>query len=148
MIRNHRYWREEDRLAVTVADSFGELTQIALAVVGRMPPPVGQVCGPISTGGVGSIEQNLMIFEAAIDQLLAQGLTIFDQTPFEQHIFRILEDGLGTRQRNQLLEQFYRPIFQSRCVHVLYFIPGWQFSNGAQWEHQLGRSLKLDIVYL
>lgn len=148
MKRNGQFWTEAERDAIKQAQAFAELVPAALAVLERMPKPVSQVCGPISTGGLGSIEKNLAVFDAAIDRLIKQGIVVFDQMPFEEHFSRILNSQQGTRQNNMLLEEFYRPIFESRHVSRLHFIHGWQSSEGADWEHQLGQQLGMEIVYL
>ena len=148
MKRNQQFWTPDDQQTIVAAQSFVELSHVALAVLGRMPQPVGQVCGPISTGGLGSIKKNLAVFDATIDRLIAEGRTIFDQMPFEEHFFRIINSAWATRHNNQLLEDFYRPIFESRQVSTLYFIPGWESSKGATWEHELGQHLCLSLVSL
>lgn len=145
---NREYWTDEVRRAALEAKTFEELAQTALVVLKQLPKPVGQVCGPISTGGVGSIEGNLRRFQETIERLVRQGRVLFDQMPFEEHIFRVVENTWGARQNKLLLEQFYRPVFESRHVSTLYFIPGWESSEGAAWEHELGRQLQMEIVYL
>lgn len=147
MKRNGQYWTNQDKAALPAATSFSDLAVIAVSVLSRMPPPISQVCGPISTGGLGSLEKNLAVFDAAIDRLIKQGIVIFDQMPFEDHMFRIMEDGWGTRQNNALLTDFYLPIFESGRIARLYFISGWESSKGANWEHQQAQRLGLEIVY-
>lgn len=147
MTRNGQYWTAQDKAALPAATSFSNLAVIALSVLSRMPQPVSQVCGPISTGGLGSVEKNLAVFDTAIDRLIKQGIVVFDQMPFEVHFFRIMENGQATRQNNTLLNEFYLPIFESGHVSRLYFIPGWESSKGANWEHQQAQRLGLEIVY-
>lgn len=146
--RNQVYWTPEDIAALERAQSFGELSKIALRVLSRMPKTVGQVCGPISTGGVGSIPGNLKVFDQTIQQLVDKGVHIFDQMPFEEHFFRIIQAEWGTRHNNQLLTDFYLPILQSGHIKTLYFMRGWQSSQGATWEHEKAQRLGIRIVYL
>lgn len=148
MKRNGQYWTHDDEAALPAARSFTELAVVALRVVARMPKPIAQVCGPISTGGLGNIAKNFGVFDATIGHLIQQGITVFDQIPFEEHIFRIIENRWGTRQNNQLLEEFYLPIFSSGHVARLYFIHGWDTSTGAVWEHQQAQQRGLEIIYL
>lgn len=148
MKRNRHYWTDVEKTALPAARSFSDLAAIALTVLERMPQPISQVCGPISTGGLGSIEKNIAVFDTTIDNLIQRGIMVFDQMPFEEHIFRIIENQRGTRQSSMLLEEFYRPIFESRHVSRLYFIHGWESSEGASWEHVLGQQLGMEIVYL
>lgn len=145
--RNHDYWKPEDMEALEQAQSFGELSKIAMRILNRMPQPVGQVCGPISTGNK-SIEENLKVFNETVQQLVDEGKTIFDQIPFEDYIFRLLETGKGSREKDQLLNEFYLPLFESGLVKTFYFIPGWKSSHGATWEHEQAKRLGIEIVYL
>ena len=146
--RNQSYWTPEDIAALETAQSFAELSQVAMKVLKRMPQPVGQVCGPISSGGLRSIEKNLKQFDETIAELISHGNTVFDQVPFEKYIFRLIETGRGTRDKDQLLKEFYLPLFESGLVSTFYFIPGWESSNGAKWEYQQAKRLGIRIVYL
>jgi len=157
MERNRQYWTDYDySRALLEARSFVELAAIALRVIGRMPKPIGQVCGPISTGGHGSVEKNLAIFNATIDRLVmncrlitnGKTVAVFDQIPFEEYLFRLVNQGRETRDNYALLEKFYYPIFTSGHISHLYFIHGWESSHGSVWEHKLGRELEMKISYL
>lgn len=148
MKRNGQYWKQAEKDALRGATSFKELSSIALVVVARMPKPVGQVCGPISTGGLGSIEKNLLMFDKVVDHLIGQGLTIFDQVPFEDHLFRVIERHGGTRKGHRLLTDFYLPIFESGHISTLHFIHGWQSSDGSVWERKQAERLGISIVDL
>lgn len=143
-----RYWTAENLSQVKQARSFAELSGIAMEVISRMPQPIGQVCGPISSGGLGSIEANMQKFSETVQQLIAEGKNVFDQIPFENYIFKLIDSGQGTRSQNELLKEFYLPIFESGLIKTLYFIPGWESFNGATWEHHKARELGIDIVYL
>ncbi|MEK9173085.1 MAG: hypothetical protein AAB594_00745 [Patescibacteria group bacterium] len=145
------YLTKKDRKAMAEAKTFVELGVIAVEVLQRIgektvPKLIGQVCGPITTGGLGSIEANLNEFSKWIKILQGRSLAIFDQIPFEEHLFRIWKKS-GHNDSN-LLEEFYIPIFESGIVKTLYFIPGWSKSNGAMWEHRQAVRLKLTIDYL
>ncbi len=148
MQRNEQYWTQQDKLSLFSASTFSDLAIIALNVLAKMPKPISEVCGPISTGGLGSIEKNIEFFDAVIGLLMKRGLTVFDQMPFQEHIFRIVQNRWGSRQNNQLLNEFYLPIFQSGLVDQLYFMPGWETSEGATWEHEQAQSLGIEIVYI
>ena len=67
------YWHEHDREEVARARTYGELVPVALRILARMPQPVGELCGPISTGGAGSVEANLARFDTAIRRLSEGG---------------------------------------------------------------------------
>ncbi|MFH0831238.1 MAG: DUF4406 domain-containing protein [Parcubacteria group bacterium] len=111
-----------------------------------MPPHVGMICGPITTGGLGSIKANLQIFNETIDDLVSRGVNLFDQIPFEEHFARIKAQGNGYDTR--LLNEFYLTLFESGQITRLHMIPGWQSSGGATWEHAQAQRLKIEIVYL
>jgi hypothetical protein len=148
MRRNHVYWTDKDEAEIVAATTFPELGAVAMRIIKRMPSPVGQVCGPISTGGKGNIPENIAVFEQTIEQLIATGHNVFDQTPFEEHIFRIIASGTSGRHQDQLLREFYLPIFESGLVRTFYFIKGWESSRGATWEHEQATACGYDIIYL
>lgn len=140
------WWTDAERIGYEQAASFEHLASIGLRILRRMPPPVGQVCGPISTGGVGTIEGNVRIFREAIAELERNGLNIFNQMPFESKLIEIKDrEPEGDI---AILEKFYRPIFESGIVRKLYFIPGWETSFGATWEHTTGGLLGIERIYL
>ena len=62
----NKFWTEEDASELSRAKTFEVMAVVALRVIARMPQPVGQVCGPITTGGTGSLEKNLEIFRRII----------------------------------------------------------------------------------
>lgn len=141
-----KYWREEDYTDLENAQDFKDLYRIANRIFDRMPEGLGQVCGPIATGGLGSVSKNLEVFDKAIRKLQEEGKIIFDQIPFEwpmQELKKKIPDGAKT-----ILEDFYLPIFSSGKVTTLYFIPGWETSKGATWEHEVALRLGITIVYL
>ena len=122
-----------------------DLGDVAIALARRMPQPLGQVCGPISSGGCGSIEENLKRFEHVIYQLTMQGKNMFNQVPFEQPMRRLMKDRNAPY---QLLNGFYLPLFQSGLIRTMYFLHDWQTSHGARWEHDRAEELHIERVYL
>ncbi len=143
---NGKYWQEEDFQAREDAKTYNDLLIIALRILDRMPEPRVQICGPISTGGKGSIEANIAEFEKAILYFSAQGENVFDQMPFEEAMQRIKKDVVGYDKR--LLNEFYLPIFKSGKIKKLLFLPGWKSSEGASWEHEQTEVLKIAFVDL
>ena len=79
----HKYWTKEDCKMLDNAVSYKQLLKIALRVLARMPRSCAQVCGPISTGGAGSVEKNLKRFDEVIEKLQKDGIDVFNQVPFE-----------------------------------------------------------------
>lgn len=142
------YWEEKDLLELEQAESVGAMLAIAFRVLKRMPQPIGQVCGPISTGGRGSLLENLIAFNETIVELQAQGAIIFDQMPFEEPIQRVKAGLPLDRYPTILLDEFYLPIFETGMVKKVYFMPDWESSYGARWEHEQAQRLGIEIVYL
>lgn len=144
-----QYVLKPEILKMKKARHFRELAPIAIQIASRLSPPTTQVCGPISTGGKGSIEKNMNALRDAILFVGNQGFSVFDQTIFEKHLWRISRlPALKNADEYFLLDSFYRPIFLSKKLQYLHFIPGWQDSVGARWEYDLGKSLGIKIVYL
>lgn len=144
----YKYWTEDDYKAVEKAQTYAELFSIAKKILERMPHPRAQLCGPISTGGAGSIEKNLWRFDIAIDRLQKEGVEVFSQMPLEEGIRRIREKEGETIYPMSLLEDLYLPIFENKLVDKVYFLPDWQSSKGASWEHEQTKRLGIEIIYL
>ncbi len=143
-----KYWDQEHYDSLDRAETYRDLFIVAEQVLRKMPPPIGQVCGPISTGGAGSVEKNLKRFEVTIASLQQRGIEIFDQVPFEVPMQRIKSRREFEHYDDLLLIDFYLPIFESKLVHKLYFLPDWQSSVGARWEHDQALRLGLEIEYM
>ena len=147
-----KYYSEVNLKEIREAQSYAELLFVAIEVLQTMRErsflrPMAIVCGPISTGGKGSRQANLEIFAKAIDRLSADGLFVFSQMPFENDMERIYNSSPelhGLR----LLEEFYLPIFEMRFINMMCFLPGWERSVGASWEHEQAKRLGIPIIYL
>jgi len=143
-----QYWTEEDIMAVKEAKDFKDLYKIAEKILKIMPQPVAQVCGPIGTGGLGNVNDNLKAFDETIKSLQEKGLNVFDQMPFEwpmQGMKFQLPEGVYPE---SILDDFYLPIFQSGLVQEFYFMNNWKTSRGANWEHEQAQKGGYKIVYL
>jgi hypothetical protein len=147
--RNHRL-NNHQIAALKEAKSYDDLAIVGMEVLKSMPSPICQVCGPISSGGFGSIKKNLEAFDKVIQKLVDQGMSVFDQMPFEDSMQRIrsLDTGSAEDTNNKLLKGFYLPIFESGLINTLYFIPGWESSHGATWERKQASRLGIRIVDL
>jgi hypothetical protein len=143
-----QYWTEEDILAVQAAKDFKELYFIAQRVLNRMPQPVVQVCGPIGTGGLGNVEDNLNAFDSTIKNLQNKGLNVFDQMPFEWPMQVIKMKVDLNKYPEAILYDFYEPLFKSGLIKECYFMNNWQTSKGANWEHDQAKKLGIKINYL
>lgn len=153
MVEKHhslRHYRDEHYFAMDNAKSYEELVPIAIEILKSMPQPVGQVCGPLTTGGAGSLKKNLEIFENTVHKLSDAGNNIFNQLPFEKPINAMRNNyGKHEDEKNQiLLDRFYLYLFNSGLIKKLYFIHGWQSSHGAKWEREIAEKLGLEIIDL
>ena len=140
---------EREKKLVRKARTMKELGKIAMRVIKRMPEPVAMVCGPISTGGRGSVAANMKELKKAINALSKKSVKVFDQTAFEPQMKKIAK-GRPEYLTNEtkLLEEFYLPLFEKEFVAMVCFMPDWQSSFGATWEHKQAKRLKLAIKYL
>lgn len=144
-----KYWTKEDWENLDKADSISDLYIIAQNIISKMPKPFVQVCGPIATGGFGSLEKNLSAFNETIKKLQTEGLIVFDQMPFEVPMQRIKEKFTSKSEViSSILTDFYYPIFESGMISAFYFMPNWESSFGAKCEHQKVQELGVKIVYL
>jgi len=141
------YWTPFNIFDLNQAKTFEALFSVAHSILLRMPQPVSMVCGPISSGGRGSKEENLKVFKRTIKELSDEGIMIFSQMPFEEPIWRIQKTDYY-KGNYHTLEAFYLPIFESGLVKRFYFIPGWRLSFGASWEHKQAKKLGIEIVFL
>ncbi len=147
-----KYYTPDVLERIRQALSYQDLLAIAIDVLktiynDRPLKPIAMVCGPISTGGKGSREENLKIFDRAINLLLAGGSVIFNQMPFENDMKRIYQSN-SDLQGTRLLEEFYLPIFEMGFIKLLLFLPGWEGSVGSRWEHEQAKRLGIPVLYL
>lgn len=109
------------------------------------------VCGPITTGGFGHPGYNTLLFNHAIELLILEGRPVFNQIPYEFQLAR-LESAWKKVNGNQychpILSEFYQPLFELRLFTRAWFLPGWEKSTGATWEHSFLSALGCTISYL
>ncbi len=123
------------------------MLDIAFQVLLAMPPKAAMVCGPMTSGGAGSLTENLKRFGRAIDILAATSENVFTQLPFENSMKVLREHSTYYKGGDHLLDAFYLPIFRSRLITRLYFLPDWGSSYGATWEHERAEEIGLDRRY-
>ena len=51
----HPHWKPEHLELVKTLETYVQMKELALALLQDLPGPIAQVCGPISTGGRGSV---------------------------------------------------------------------------------------------
>jgi hypothetical protein len=134
------------------AANYMDLCLIGMCVLRAMAHdypfrPIAMVCGPISTGGRGSRKENLEVFSRTIERISADGLFVFSQMPFENDMERIYKSS-PELQGIRLLEEFYSPMFKSGLIKLMCFLPGWELSIGANWEHEQAKVLNIPRIYL
>lgn len=138
----------ESRTRERIANSFYELSNLALNQL-RDLGKVSIVCGPITTGGRGSAEENVKAMKAVIKHLVERGFVVFDQFPFEGTLWTLKDEWVkngGVGYCMPILEEFYKPLYASGFIIEAHFLPGWESSFGARWERDLLTDLKIQIV--
>lgn len=143
-----QYWTSEDFDTLRNAKAMTEVFAVASSILSRMPDTLAQVCGPVSSGGKGNIEDNLEYLSSCIDELQKGGLYIFDQMPFEETFHRIIREEAEQQKYTNILTDFYEPLFNIGKIKTLYFIPGWESSRGANWEHDKALELGMEIKFI
>lgn len=160
MLDSSQYFHPQEVIVLHRALTYGELSAVALAQLTRMSKSLmlpSIVCGPISTGGLGDKMLNIARFEQVVNHFVSKKHGAhFNQIPFEEPLWRV-QDYRKTQEPdvthplgagNPLLEEFYRPLFESGFIGAMYFIKGWQSSIGSTWEHELGGLLGIERFYL
>lgn len=140
------YYMLEDLDDIEQAQTFADLRVVAERILRRMPKPVAQVCGPISTGGFGSVDKNLEALRSAISDLRDSEVVVFSQIHFQDRMQDI--KAKQPNGREQLLHDFYLPLFEKGLIQKLYFLRNWEASEGARWEHQQAERLGMEIIHL
>ena len=127
--------------------TFEELADVACRVLALQAAfgPVYQVCGPISTGGAGSVEKNREVFKFTVELLRQRGLNMFDQLPLERTMGRLAKSMQGNGYCMPILEVVYGSIFSSGHVRGGFFLPYWFTSFGNRWERRLLTTLNIEI---
>lgn len=141
------YWKKDDFEKLKSANLMPEFFAIAMNILNHMPDPVSLVCGPISTGGKGSIPKNLEVFKEYIVNLQKGGRTVFNQLPFEEK-FGELASRSTLKYFTPILDDFFLPLFKSGKIKEMCFMPGWESSTGARWENDMSDKLGIKKTLL
>lgn len=143
-------YTKENRPRKNLASSFSELSNQALEDLRKLGKAV-VVCGPITTGGRGSAEENIRIIELTITHLKSQGVQVFDQVPYESTLWTLKDQWEGKGNQGYcmpILTDFYLPLYKSGYIQKAYFLPGWDSSFGSNWERKVFLELKIEIIDL
>jgi hypothetical protein len=140
------YFEIRDYTEIGAAETFETLRDIAFRVLLRMPEEPSMVCGPIMFG-TASPKESRERFDIAIDMLAMSGKNLFTQLPFDDALQRISTRTDRFEGGRELLRTFYLPLFQSQKVAKLYFLPDWDTSRGAVWQHDRAMDFEIDCEY-
>jgi len=143
-----KHWKEEDFEVLKTATTFAELAEVALSILKRMKDDgceITELCGPMSTGGLGDMERNFDFFRFAIKRARDNGLTVFDQTPFQEVIQRFSNHLVHGEYNTDILDLFYKKIFESGLISRALFLPLWETSRGSRWEREFIGTLPIQI---
>lgn len=141
------FWTAEEHTRLEKAPDLNELADVALIILERMSlsnREIVQICGPMTTGGLGSREANMARFQLAIERALQNGLFVFDQLPFQAGMIRLSAAKAAGQYDMGILEIFYRKVFESGYIGRTLFLPLWQSSTGTTWEY--ARVTRLGII--
>lgn len=140
---------DEERIAYACASSYEEAAHVAIMYLRRVKKlagrPLVQVCGPISTGGLGDRTRNVQRLSLAIHACAYRKLPVFNQLMFEDMVARFSPDHHPDAYDWRILEKFYLSVLYSYLIDTLYFLPDWQTSKGARWERAMGEELRLNM---
>jgi hypothetical protein len=135
------HWTEEHIAACNVCPTLRELSLIAIDMLKTLSvrakgQHVNQICGPMTTGGLGSIELNMPVFRQAVNIAHERGLVVFDQLPFQDAMIRITDYFNLDHYPDEIITEFYYPVFESRLITCAPFLPTWATSRGARMERE------------
>lgn len=148
-----KYWSLENKKMLEKAVSIVDLWNIAKDILKKLDK-VAIVSGPISTGGTGNRKTNGEVFKRAIEIMSIENssIKVFSQFPFEDKMAHYYEkwriDNPHAGYCMPILDDFYKPLFESGKIEKVYFIHGWESSFGAKWEHNKCKALNISIEYL
>lgn len=137
----------QERIMARIVPSFDALaTVVVIPHLQKIDVDIVMVCGPVTTGGLGSKELNLAAIRKAEEELTAQGLTVFNQSMVEDAIERLIELHSPDTYPTELLQEFTLRILESGLIGAMYFLPDWESSTGASWEREQAAILGIDIL--
>ena len=120
------------------------LHELALKAVERLkelPQPVVRLSGPLTTSAYG-YDDNLKRFLKGQEILREKGYTVFDY--LEGHNDEDVIKALNVPW-DEVMEYYHRPIMESGYLTEAFFLPRWEFSNGAKWEHEVAKENGMKI---
>lgn len=152
-------WTERDLRMAEKAKTFEQLSRVGLRVAYRQycravrrrgHKGLAIVFGAITNGGTlppGEIRNNIRFFAQKIEELESLGFEVFDQRPFEEHLFRLKREAGKDHKPQDLLNGFYLPLFESGHFAFAFALWNWRKSHGARWERRTFRELAIQIFF-
>jgi len=158
-IKVPEFWTSRDLRKAKNATTYEQLAGVAIRALkrqwDRLPAKdtieVAVVSGTLTNGGTlpyDVVRKNIRNFGRMIAKLRRMGIPVWDQRPFEKHIFRIKDLPENAGKPMKLLDGFYKPVFESGLVTLAFMLPNWEQSHGARWERKLFRKLGLPIFFV
>lgn len=133
------------------AESFEHLAEIAIGHCAKLGH-TEIVCGPLTSGGRGNLESNLLTLACVIIELRHMGRPVFNQLAYELELWRMKEmwfrENPGVNYCRPILEVFYRALFESGHIILAHFLSDWESSDGAKWEHDFFTESDTNMWYL
>src|SRR3712207_5793403 len=114
----HDHWTAADRASCDRCGSLRELADVAIGMLQRLQAQypgkvIHQLCGPMTTGGLGSLDLNMLVFQRAIDVARQNGLVVFNQLPFQKAMMRLVDCSGRIGYPHALIDDFYYHVFWS-----------------------------------
>jgi hypothetical protein len=129
-----------DHVDYASIERLRELAQNAIVRLTALPQPVVRICGPLTSGGKG-YDENFARFAAATRILTEKGYTVFDYFDHDdEEVIKALNLPWPV-----VMEHYHRPILETGLITTAFFLPEWQSSHGATWEHEMAEALNLEI---
>lgn len=149
------HWTPKLKRALKLAntDDLEDITEIALEVISRIPNRVDMVFGPITSGGLGNLRDNVTVMKRAIHILWhEENRDIFSQLPFKAKMLEFKRKW--DRQYPEadycwpIMVNFYRKLFASGRISQGNFLYGWEESTGTKWEHEFAPKYRIAVRHL
>lgn len=103
-----------------------------------------RVSGPLTSGGYG-YDENLSRFLIAQEKLREAGYTVFDYFDGNYDERQIIPLKLPWE---EVMEHYHVPIMETGLLSVMFMMPLWESSNGANVEHDFALQTGMTIKYL
>ena len=142
LTKNGFNWKRSHNKATSIQGLAEILYEFFNSFARNKREEVLQICGPMSTGGLGNFEDNMRLFNFAVEKATENGLLVFNQIPFQGAMIRIIQWEPGQPYCVDLLEVFYRKVLESGLIHRTLFLPDLaEFQRSSIWERELVKRL-------